>query len=306
MNTFLKQAKVIGEVPNFQVDVLVILLNFNQSSYLNQAVNSVLMQDFKGSMRLLIHDDASVDNSQVLIQEFCARFPDTVTGILQSENVFSRKYNIVKEISRVFNSKYIARLDADDFWNSKNKMQVQFETLESNPLISVTCHPCYFLNEIDGSFKLFELRKSGIINARKLAFANFIQSPTVMFRSSSIEVLPENFTDFYIQDWPLWAAASKKGKIQYLPNVYSTYRIHGSNGFAGKKNIDFADTRLEITKMMRNFLLPPNRKYWSIMVNLRVIFGFFDRNISNKFLTVLNTFSNKIIGLRITRIDDIN
>ena len=306
MNSFLKQAQVIGDVPNFKLDVLVILLNFNQSSYLYQAVDSVLMQDFEGTMRVLIHDDASKDNSQVLIQELCARFPDTVIGILQSENVFSRKYNIVQEVSRIFNSKYIARLDADDFWNSKDKIQEQFEALENNPLVSIVCHPCYFLNEMDGSYKLFELRRSGIINSRNLAFANFIQSPTVMFRSSSIEVLPENFTDFYIQDWPLWAAASKNGKIQYLGNIYSTYRIHGSNGFAGKRNIDFADTRLGITKMMRNFLLPPNRKYWSIMVSLRIIFGFFDRNISHKSLTVLNTFANRIIGLKITRIDEIN
>lgn len=296
---------MIGHVPNFQLDVLVILLNFNQSSYLNQAVNSVLMQDFEGSMRVLIHDDASIDNSQVLIQELCARFPDTVIGILQSENVFSRKYNIIQEVSRMFNSKYIARLDADDYWNSKEKIQAQFEALETNSLVSIVCHPCYFLNEMDGSYKLVELRKSGIINSRNLAFANFIQSPSVMFRSSSIEVLPESFTDFYIQDWPLWAAASKNGKIQYLQNIYSTYRIHGSNGFAGKRNIAFANTRLGITKMIRNFLPPPNRKYWSVMVSLRVIFGFLDRNISHNSLTILNTFSNKIIGLKITEIDEL-
>lgn len=297
---------MIGDVPKFQLDVLVILLNFNQSSYLDQAVNSALMQDFEGNMRVLIHDDASTDNSQVLIQELCARFPDRVMGILQSENVFSRKYNIVQEVSRIFNSKYVARLDADDYWNSKDKIQAQFAALETNSLVSIVCHPCYFLNEMDGSHKLVELRKSGIVNSRNLAFANFIQSPTVMFRSSSIEALPENFTDFYIQDWPLWAAASKNGKIQYLQNIYSTYRIHGANGFAGKRNIDFADTRLGITKMMRNFLPPPNRKYWSVMVSLRVIFGFLDRNISHNSLTILNTFSNKIIGLKITEIDELN
>ena len=306
MNSFLKQAHVVGGMPTFQLDVLVILLNFNQSSYLDQAINSVLMQDFKGSIRVVIHDDASSDNSQALIHEWCSRFPDTLIGILQTENVFSKKYNIVQEVSRLIDSKYIARLDADDYWNSVDKIQIQFEAFEKDSLVSIVAHPCYFKNEIDGSYKLFELRKSGMINSRNLAFANFIQSPTVMFRASSIEELPENFTEYYIQDWPMWAAASKNGKIQYLPNIYSTYRIHGTNGFAGKRNIDFADTRLGITKMMRDYLLPPNRKYWSVMVILRVIFGFLDRNISGKSLTILNTVSNKIIGLRVTKSDELN
>ena len=306
MNSFLKQAQVVGGIPAFQLDVLVILLNFNQSSYLDQAINSVMMQKFRGKMRVVLHDDASSDNSQVLIHELCSRFPDKVIGILQTENVFSRKYNIVQEISRLIDSKYIARLDADDYWNSVDKIQMQFEALENDALVSIVAHPCYFKNEIDGSYKLFELRKNGIINSRNLAFANFIQSPTVMFRASAIEELPGNFTQFYIQDWPLWAAASKTGKIQYLPNVYSTYRIHGTNGFAGKRNINFADTRLGITKMMRDYLLPPNRKYWSAMVILRVIFGFLDRNISGKSLTILNSISNRIIGLRITKMDELN
>lgn len=306
MTPFLKQAQVVGDIPKSKIDVLVILLNFNQSSYLAEAINSILMQDFKGTMRVLIHDDASIDDSQDLIREWCTKFPNMIIGILQSKNVFSRRFNIVQEIAKLFDSKYIARLDADDFWNSKDKIRLQYGALENNSLVSIVAHPCYFMNEVDGSYRLFELNKTGIINSRNLAFANFIHSPTVMLRSSSIIELPEDFTKFYIQDWPLWAAASKNGKIQYLPNIYSTYRIHGSNGFAGKRNIDFADTRLGITRMMRDHLLPPNRKFWTIMVGLRVIFGFFDRNISGKSLAVLNTISNRLIGLRITKVDKVN
>ena len=250
-------------------------------------------------MRIVIHDDASIDNSASIIRKWCIEFPDKIVAILQNENVFSSKVNIVQEISKVFKSKFIARLDADDFWNSTNKIQAQYEVLEQNPLVTLVCHPCYFLNELDGTYKLVQLRKTGIIKSRNLALVNFIQSPTVMFRAIAIFDLPKKFTDFYIQDWPMWAVVGSRGKIQYLPQIYSTYRIHSANGFAGKRNSEFAETRLGITRMVRDYLQQPLRKYWSLMTSLRVFFGFLDKNVSGYSITILNSLCNKAVGIKV-------
>ena len=45
MSSFVNQAEIIGKIPDHQVDVLVVLLNFNQAKYLDEAIKSVLVQE---------------------------------------------------------------------------------------------------------------------------------------------------------------------------------------------------------------------------------------------------------------------
>ena len=296
-NSFLTKSNVIGRIPREKVEVLVILLCFNQGLFLRQALESVLAQDFQGSMTIVIHDDASVDNSQSLIRELVAEHPDRLFAINQQENVFSKGVNILGEIQNLCKSNLVARLDADDYWFSKNKLTEQVNIFHNNPQIAISTHPYFVLNETSGTFQRVEILRKGLINPNLLALGNFICSPTVIYRVDCFLPLPTEFTHFYIQDWPLWAVISSRGEIHSASEIYSVYRQHENNGFSRRKNLDFLTDTLGANRMLADFLKGNLGLTYRIMFYLRFTFGHLDRWTGSKASAVLNQTCNRIIRI---------
>ena len=54
---------------NLQTEITVILINYNQSKYLRDAIKSVLNQSYK-DYELIIIDNGSIDNSKKIIETF--------------------------------------------------------------------------------------------------------------------------------------------------------------------------------------------------------------------------------------------
>ena len=54
---------------NLHAEITVILINYNQSKYLRDAIKSVLNQSYK-DYELIIIDNGSIDNSKKIIETF--------------------------------------------------------------------------------------------------------------------------------------------------------------------------------------------------------------------------------------------
>ena len=84
------------------------------------------------SIEILIHDDASSDETPEIIREYQARYPQVIKPILRTENQYSKG---ISNIS-VFNfprarGKYIAMCEGDDYWIDPGKLQAQVDYLEA-------------------------------------------------------------------------------------------------------------------------------------------------------------------------------
>jgi glycosyltransferase involved in cell wall biosynthesis len=104
--------------------VSVIIPNFNYAHYLEEAIESVLMQTYP-DIEIILVDDGSTDNSI----EIANRYLDRITFISKVNGGVSSARNVGFKNST---GSYICFLDADDFWE-KNKVELQLKkALETN------------------------------------------------------------------------------------------------------------------------------------------------------------------------------
>lgn len=113
------------------MEISILLLTFNHEKYIRQAVESILSQDIKVSYEVIIFDDASTDNTPSILKEYKNKFPNKIKLFLNKKNRYYPTKNIYFLFSKA-RGKYIAVIEGDDFWVNNQKIQVQYEFLESH------------------------------------------------------------------------------------------------------------------------------------------------------------------------------
>ena len=114
--------------------VSICTLVYNQEKFLKQYLEGIFLQKTTFSFEILIHDDASTDNSENIIREYQALYPDIIKPIIQTENQYSKgvDINLTYNFPRV-KGKYIAICEGDDYWTDPLKLQKQVDFLEAHP-----------------------------------------------------------------------------------------------------------------------------------------------------------------------------
>lgn len=107
------------------------ILTYNQSAYLRQCLDSVLMQLADFDFEIVVGDDASSDGTQDILREYKAKYPDKFVLLLGEKNEgISMNYMKVLSACR---GKYIALCEGDDYWTDATKLQKQVDFLETHP-----------------------------------------------------------------------------------------------------------------------------------------------------------------------------
>ena len=114
--------------------VSIIVPMYNAEKFIGKTIESVLSQTYE-NWEMLIMNDVSTDNSLAVVNEF-AKKDDRIKVVNTEKNM-----GVVKGRNHLIdlaNGKYIAFLDADDYWHSqKLEKQIQFMK-EKNAGISCT------------------------------------------------------------------------------------------------------------------------------------------------------------------------
>ena len=66
-----------------EIMVSICCITYNQKEYIRDALEGFLRQKTDFAYEVLIHDDASVDGTAAIIEEYAGRFPDVIKPILQ-------------------------------------------------------------------------------------------------------------------------------------------------------------------------------------------------------------------------------
>lgn len=121
--------------------VSVYCTTYNHEKYIRKALDSFVNQKTNFRYEVLIHDDASTDNTPNIIKEYAVRYPDVIKPIFQKENQRSKNVKIVREyIWPLMKGKYVAVCEGDDFWTDENKLQLQFDAMELHPECVMCSH----------------------------------------------------------------------------------------------------------------------------------------------------------------------
>ena len=71
--------------PNSDILVSFICLTYNHSSFIKQCLDGFVMQETNFNYEVIIHDDASTDDTQDIIKEYAQKYTDIFVPILQKE-----------------------------------------------------------------------------------------------------------------------------------------------------------------------------------------------------------------------------
>jgi glycosyltransferase involved in cell wall biosynthesis len=215
------------------MDVSVVVTTYNHRSYIEQAIQSALMQEGSLDYEIIIIDDCSTDGTREIVQDLHRRHPERIRLILSPTNKNDSR-NFARAIETA-TSRYIAFLEGDDYWTSPHKLQKQVDFLDRH----VECATCFHnVLELwdDGRVVPHNGADHKVISGMEdLLAGNFMATVSVMFRRGLFGAFPEWFFHMPIGDWPLHILNTQHGQIGYIPEIMASYRIH-ANGLWSKRS----------------------------------------------------------------------
>lgn len=108
------------------VDVSVIIPTYNRLAMLEEALASVFLQDFSGTIRVIVVDDNSQDGTPELVKR---KYPEVhLISLKQNVGAYRARNQAILESA----SRYVAFLDSDDLWES-NYLSSQMAALADQP-----------------------------------------------------------------------------------------------------------------------------------------------------------------------------
>lgn len=211
--------------------ISVIIPTYNCASYISEAVDSVIAQDYS-NIEIIVINDGSIDHTLSVLQ----KYEDKIILINQENVGAAVARNKGLECAR---GKYVAFLDADDVWLS-HKLGLQVAYLENHPMIGMAYSSWrnWFPDE-SGRYRLpknidCNVPTSTIINHasgwlyNKLLIECLLLTSTVVIRRSLIERVGK-FDEKLLrgQDYDYWLRVSRFSEIIKLQAELALYRMHG-------------------------------------------------------------------------------
>jgi glycosyltransferase involved in cell wall biosynthesis len=211
--------------------VTVLIDTYNYAQFIEEAVRSVLAQDFPPREReILIVDDGSADDTEERLRQF----GDSLVYLRKPNGGQASAFNFGLQRAR---GEIVAFLDADDYW-LPGKLRRVVEEFEKHPDAGMVYHKLRQFHSRRGVFEDGGLSLlSGFLPANPNDLLSYVLYPTsfLAFRRAAIEPLlpiPEALT---IQaDAHLSALIVFLAPIVGIPDCLAVYRVHGQNLFAAQ------------------------------------------------------------------------
>jgi glycosyltransferase involved in cell wall biosynthesis len=249
--------------------VSVHIITYNQANFIAQAVNSVLSQQVNFDYEIVIGDDCSTDSTRDILLEFQRANPDRIRLLLRDQKLpgLPGKQNFLETLSAC-RGKYVALLDGDDYWIHPRKLQTQVDFMESNPTYSICFHNAKVTFENSSrppeDFNPPDQKPDSTLE--DLFARNFMATASVLFRRGLFGEIPEWYYEIMSGDWALHMLNARHGKIHYVDQVMSVYRIHGSSWWASHTPIQ---QQLGIIRTLHCIDAHFNREYRTIVNDVK-------------------------------------
>lgn len=238
--------------------ISVLIDTYNYGCYVEEAIESVLTQDFPASEgEVLVVDDGSTDDTAERVQ----KFGGAVRYFRKPNGGQASAFNFGLRRTR---GKYVALLDADDYW-LPGKLARVVEEFEKHPDAGMVYHGLRQLDSREGRvWHAQPAEVSGFLPAKTRDLMRYTWFPTsfLAFRRSALDLLlpiPESLTiqaDAHLSSLIVFVAP-----VVAIPDFLAVYRVHGANLFAGSGRADLA--RCELRARTRKVLIEGMKRWLS-------------------------------------------
>ncbi|NIC04302.1 glycosyltransferase [Billgrantia bachuensis] len=225
----------------------VICTTYNHADYIEDAIKGIISQKTDFPFEIIIHDDASTDGTQDIIEVYASKYPDMIVPIYQKENQYSQNRKPLDICLPLSKGQYVAICEGDDYWTDAGKLQKQFEYMENHKECVVTHHNAFVFEGggLIAESKLPQKFSRGFSSNELLKNDCFVLTLSMMFRKKfnnfpSEKGNVENGDNFLISMLGLY------GESHYLENIKpAAYRLHSGSTWSSK-------TMKEKSKMLAN------------------------------------------------------
>ena len=263
----LRYQRLIFMTDNTSVLVSICCVTYNHENYIRQCLEGFVTQKTTFPFEILVHEDASTDNTANLVKEYESKYPDLFRCVYQTENQFAKQNTLINILFPMSRGKYISLCEGDDYWTDPYKLQKQVDFLEANPDFSICFHKAKVIYDegIQPFYPDINKDTKEVTTIEDIAKGNYIHTPTVVFRNSTISKIPEWFETAFPADWVLHVIGATYGKIKFIKEEMCVYRVH-KNGLYSTKRKEHKSSKYLPT--IKNVALYLNEKHPACSKNL--------------------------------------
>ena len=240
---------------------------YNHERFLRNCLDGFIMQQTDYSFEVLIHDDASTDNSASIIKEYADQYPELIFPIFQTENKYSQGIGIRKQYQYPrAKGKYIAICEGDDYWTDPLKLQKQVTYMEAHPDCSMCFGNAMVHWEDDGLLpdQPYSEWANKQYDEVDILWDWRVPTSTFLFRRDITEspLFSKFMSDrkMVVDDLPLFLTCANNGYLYAFSDYLSVYRKHGKSF---TMNVD-ASRRRRLGEMWEEIPVLFGKKYTDV------------------------------------------
>lgn len=210
------------------------MVAYNHEKFIEQAIESVMMQRTNFKYKLFIGEDGSSDKTAIICKKNQLKNVDRIKLFSHEKNI-GASANGIFVYNKCFESgaKYIALCEGDDYWTDPYKLQKQVDFLESNKAYSICWTKYLIKQESKNSLQLKEPdwisqvnnNQDLIIDLDNIFTPYCTYTLTALIRRETLDLDLLNKIK-YPRDNSIYAMALNKGNGMLLNFYSSIYRLH--------------------------------------------------------------------------------
>jgi len=257
--------------------VSICCLAYNHEKFIADAIEGFLIQETDFKFEILIGEDCSRDRTEDVIREYQSKNPGRIRLIKNKSNMGGREN--FRNLTQIANGKYIAICEGDDYWTDSKKLKKQVAFMEENTDCVMCFHSAKVVNsiKIPLGYKIRPFREKHICNIEEIIRIAGSKIPTQskVFRKSMREDVPQWHFNAHVGDMASDLLYSTKGKIAYLDETMSVYRLAGKGSWTRKLYSGHDVLEKKIAMMKRDIALYEafneytNYKYCQVIENVK-------------------------------------
>ena len=211
--------------------VSVAMITYGHEKYIKEAIEGVLMQVCDFEIELIVANDKSPDKTEVVVMDIIKNHPNGHwIKYTRHEDNKGMMPNFMWSLEQC-EGQYIALCEGDDYWIDPSKLQKQVDLMEANTDCTLVFHSANCINyyykvlglhgpRIKQTYEFFDI-KDAILQASTL-----IPTNAMLFQAKYVKgELPVWFKEAPVGDIPLMLLLARKGKLGFINEVMSNYRI---------------------------------------------------------------------------------
>lgn len=225
--------------------VSVVCTTYNHEIFIDDAIRGFLIQKTRFPFEIIIHDDASTDDTASVVKRYADAYPSLIRPVLQQKNLYSQGVLMMLHAAGYANGDLIAYCEGDDYWIAADKLQTQVEAMAEHPECEISFHSAVkTAKEIPFDLPYCKRRQGdGPIDVRAIIRCGGSYMPTaaMMIRKSFFERIAQDDSGFYqkyLDAYFFQIFCSLSGGAYYIDRSLSVYRSFAEGSWTEKSQLD--------------------------------------------------------------------